>query len=73
MIINILSNLNQRNIDAILVERINFNQVNKQFDFILNEPLKNIEIYHIMQGIKHLLLIYSIFIIMIKENKRNNL
>ena len=44
IILNILSNLNQRNIDAILVERINFNQVNKQFDFILNEPLKNIEI-----------------------------
>ena len=44
-VLNILSNLNQRILDAISVERINFvNQVNEQFDLILNEPLKNVEI-----------------------------
>jgi len=44
-VLNIFTNLNQRILDAISVERINFmNQVNEQFDSILNDPLKNVEI-----------------------------
>ena len=43
-VLNIFTNLNQRILDAISVERINFvNKVNEQFDLILNDPLKDIE------------------------------
>ena len=44
-VINIMNNFKIRIENAIYIENLTFyNEINKQFDDILNEPLKNVEI-----------------------------